>query len=56
LTTVPSMKAMLEPRMVAARTHGSAARLHSASAALDLMAPSSQGDMKMLAMAVNRKS
>src|SRR5262249_16884306 len=43
LTTVPSMKAMLEPRMVAASTHRSTARAQGASAGLARMTPSSQG-------------
>src|SRR6185369_11382443 len=42
--------AMLEPRMVAARIHGSAARLHGLVLARDLIAPSSQGCMKMFAI------
>ena len=41
---------LLEPRIVAARIHGSAARLHSAADGFDLIAPSSQGDMKIFAI------
>src|SRR6185295_5729323 len=47
LTTVPSMKAMLEPRIVAARTHGSARFMHGDEAAPDLITPSSHGGVKM---------
>jgi hypothetical protein len=40
---VPSMKAMLDPKIVAARIHGSAARAHGAAVGRDLIAPSSPG-------------
>jgi hypothetical protein len=43
LTTVPSIKAMLEPRMVAASTQGPAFALHGAPAFRDRMTPSSHG-------------
>src|SRR5215213_4057250 len=42
-TAVSSMNAMLEPRTVAARTHGPALRTQGASAFVDLMNSSSQG-------------
>jgi hypothetical protein len=44
------MKAMLDPKIVAARIHGSAARAHGASAGLDLITPSSQGGLKIFAI------
>ena len=43
LTTVPSMKAMLEPRIVAASTHGPALGAQRPSAAPAAMTPSSHG-------------
>jgi hypothetical protein len=46
-TTVPSMKTMLEPRMVAASVQRRWARPHSVVAGLrDRIAPSSQGDLR----------
>jgi len=44
------MKAMLDPKIVAARIHGSVARAHGAAARLDLIAPSSHGCMKIFAI------
>jgi hypothetical protein len=43
VTAVPSMNVRLEPRLVAARTHGPASRVHRDLAALDRITPSSQG-------------
>src|SRR5262245_54447090 len=48
LTTVPSMKAMLEARMVAARIHGAAARAHGAACGTARTAASSQGSLVKL--------
>src|SRR5437870_13672903 len=44
------MNAMLEPRIVAARIHGSAALAHGAAAGLDRTKPSSHGCVKMFAI------
>jgi hypothetical protein len=44
------MKAMLEPRIVAARIHGSAFFVQGAAAGFDLMKPSSHGCVKMFAI------
>ena len=49
MTTVPSMKAIDEPRMVAARIQGAALRVHGAVALADRMTPSSQGGLPMFA-------
>src|ERR1700724_1294679 len=43
VTTEPSMKAMLEPRMVAAKTHGRARSAQPDVSAAARMTPSSQG-------------
>ena len=45
LTTVPSMKAMLEPRMATARIHGSAAFAQGTTSLPDRITASSQGAM-----------
>jgi hypothetical protein len=47
------MKARLEPRIVAARIHGSAERRHGKAAGRDLITPSSQGCMKIFAISTN---
>ena len=52
LTTVPSMKAMLEPRIVAARTHRDVARLQGDGAVACRMA-SSQGPLAATLIAVS---
>jgi hypothetical protein len=44
------MKAMLDPRIVAARIHGSALGAHGTAAGLPKTTPSSHGDLKMLAI------
>jgi hypothetical protein len=44
------MKAMLDPKMVAAKIHGSDARPHGETVAPDLMTPSSQGCGKIFAI------
>jgi len=44
------MNAMLDPRIVAARIHGSAALAHGAAAGLDRTKPSSHGCVKMFAI------
>src|SRR6266705_153871 len=44
------MKAMLDPRIVAARIHGSEPRAHGAAAGVDLMMPSSHGCVKIFAI------
>jgi hypothetical protein len=44
LTTVPSMNAMLEPKIVAARIHGPDDLVQGAVVALERMTASSQGD------------
>jgi hypothetical protein len=44
------MKAMLDPKMVAAKIHGSDARAHGETVAPDLMTPSSQGCLKIFPM------
>src|SRR5829696_5758989 len=46
LTTVPSMNAMAEPMMVAARTQGPEVLAHGAEAPLDLTTPSSHGGLR----------
>src|SRR6266849_120590 len=43
LTTVPSMNAMLEPRMVVTRIHRPTSRAHGAETGRERMTPSSQG-------------
>src|SRR6202023_3074701 len=43
VTTEPSMKAMLEPRMVAAKTHGRARSAQPDASAAAWITPSSQG-------------
>jgi hypothetical protein len=50
LTTVPSMKAMLDPRMVAARIHGSARGAHGTATAIPKTTPSSHGGLKIFAI------
>jgi hypothetical protein len=45
------MKAMPDPKIVAAKIQGSAARAHGAALALALMTPSSHGWTKIAAMA-----
>src|SRR4051812_42355419 len=51
LTTVPSMNAMLEPRIVAARIQGPEVLGQGAAALPDRMTPSSHGCLAMLAIA-----
>jgi hypothetical protein len=46
------MKAMLEPKIVAARIQGSDARAHGETVTPDLITPSSQGCLKIFAMLV----
>src|SRR5471030_3039033 len=55
LTTVPSMKARLDPRMVAASTHGCASREHGAAALPDCIEAASHGFLKMFAMSCSRR-
>jgi hypothetical protein len=50
LTTVPSIKAMLEPRMVAARIHGSETGARKTPAGRARITPSSHGCGKALAI------
>ncbi len=52
LATVPSMKAMLEARMVAARTHGAAAGVQGALAGAARAPASSQGSLAKVVMAL----
>jgi len=51
LVTVLSMKAIADPMMVAARIQGPEVGEHGASAVLERMTPSSQGDLPMFAKA-----
>src|SRR5262249_42120996 len=50
LTTVPSINAMLEPRIVAARIHGASALVQGRTEGPDKMEPSSQGCLNILAI------
>ena len=52
LTTVPSMKAMLDPRMVAARIHGPDSREHGVAARPDLICASAHGFLRVAAMSL----
>src|SRR5437764_11998998 len=47
LTTVPSMNAMLEPRMAASSVHRRAAAVHGDDSASPAVSPSSQGGLPM---------
>jgi hypothetical protein len=50
LVIVPSMKAMAEPMIVAAKTHGAAPRVQGAKARLVRITPSSHGGLPMFAI------
>jgi hypothetical protein len=50
ITAVSSMNAMLDPRIVAARTHGPAFRVQRDLATLERITPSSQGCLIMPAI------
>src|SRR5947209_15811584 len=54
LTTVPSMKAMLEPKIVAARIHRPTALLQGAATSFERMNASSQGGLAILTIQRSR--
>jgi hypothetical protein len=49
-TTEPSIKAMLDPRMVATRIHGPARGAHGVALGAERITPSSHGDFMKLAI------
>src|SRR5882762_5990016 len=56
LTTVPSMNAMLEPRIVAARIHGVVSGSHGETQAAARMMPESDGDAENPVIASPKES